>query len=196
MAATRILETEKLYTADEFEQMPQFYERYELIEGRIIEKPMPFFEHGYIAVVFTDAYKEFDPKKKLGHMQSETTIKLNRLNRPVPDVSYWTAERRPTKKIRSAPEPDLAIEIWSEHDWETAQRMKTAREKCERYILNGVKLVWAVNPKNQTVEVYRPGDDGTAQVEILGIDAVLDSGEVAKGFSIPVRRLFEDDTAE
>jgi hypothetical protein len=41
MAVTHLLKTEKLYTADEFEQMPQFYERYELIEGRIVENPMP-----------------------------------------------------------------------------------------------------------------------------------------------------------
>lgn len=193
MAATRVLAPERLYTADEFEQMPQFYEGYELIEGRIIEKSMPSFEHGYIAVILTDAYKVFDPKKKLGHMQSETSVKLNRLNKPVPDVSYWTAERRPTKENKTPPQPDLAVEIWSEHDWETQQRMKDAREKCERYILNGVKLVWAVNPKNQTVEVYRPGDDGTVVVETLDINAVLDSGDVANGFSLPVRRLFEDD---
>jgi Uma2 family endonuclease len=194
MAATQVLQTERLYTADEFEDMPQFQDGYELIEGRIVEKPMPSFEHGFIAVTFTDSYKEFDPKKKLGHMQSETTIRLNRLNKPVPDVSYWTFERRPAKQNKAIPEPDLAIEIWSEHDWETQERLKIAREKCERYILNGVKLVWAVNPKNQTVEVYRPGEDGTVQVETLDINGVLDSGEVAKGFSIPIRRLFDEET--
>jgi Uma2 family endonuclease len=193
MAATQVFQTEKLYTADEFEQMPEFHGRYELIEGRIIEKPMPMDEHSLIAVTFTDAYKDFDPKKRKGIMLAELSVKLNIKNTPTPDVGFWIYERKPGRTGKAAVTPDLAIEIWSEHDWETQQRMKTAREKCERYILNGVKLVWAINPKNQTVEVYRPGDDGTVQIETLGMDDVLDSGEVARGFSIPVRRLFEDE---
>jgi Uma2 family endonuclease len=75
----------------------------------------------------------------------------------------------------------------------TKERLKAAREKCERYIFNGVKLVWAVNPKNQTVEIYRLGANNKVQMETVGIDAVLNSGEVARGFSIPVRSLFEDE---
>jgi Uma2 family endonuclease len=196
MAATRVFQTERLYTADEFEQMPQFHERYELIEGKVVEKPMPIDEHSLMVLIFLYAYKDFDPKLRKGIMLPEISVKLNTKNTPAPDIGYWVYERKPGRARKAAPMPDLAIEVWSPHDWETQERLKTAREKCERYILNGVKLVWAVNSKNQTVEVYRPGDNGTVQVETLGIDDVLYSGEVARDFSISVRRLFEDEADE
>jgi hypothetical protein len=41
MAVARAIPTEKLYAADEFEAIPEFGDRYELIEGRIVKKPMP-----------------------------------------------------------------------------------------------------------------------------------------------------------
>jgi Uma2 family endonuclease len=157
---------------------------------------MPVDTHSLIVLGFLYAYKDFDPKKQKGIMLPELSVKLNVKNVPTPDIGFWVYERKPKRTGKVAVTPDLAIEVWSAHDWETKERLKTAREKCERYILNGVKLVWAVNPKNQTVEVYRPGDDGTVQSEVLGIDAILDSGEVARGFSIPVRQLFEDEEDE
>jgi Uma2 family endonuclease len=49
MVKTALAAAEKLYTADEFEQMPEFNQNYELLDGRIVQKPMPTEEHSWIA---------------------------------------------------------------------------------------------------------------------------------------------------
>ena len=40
---------ERSYSSDEFENMPEFDERFELVEGRLVKKPMPTHKHSWIA---------------------------------------------------------------------------------------------------------------------------------------------------
>lgn len=56
----------------------------------------------------------------------------------------------------------------------------------QEYRDNGVRLGWLINPQDQTVEIYRPGQS----IEIKeGISQV--SGEdVLPGFSLELSRIF------
>jgi Uma2 family endonuclease len=47
--------------------------------------------------------------------------------------------------------PDFALELVSESD-----DIEDVREKMQEYIDNGLRLGWLIDPKTQTVEVYRP----------------------------------------
>ncbi len=44
----RKLDFERSYTVDEFERLPQFGDRYELLDGRLVIRPVPGGEHSYI----------------------------------------------------------------------------------------------------------------------------------------------------
>ncbi|AUB37142.1 Endonuclease, Uma2 family [Nostoc flagelliforme CCNUN1] len=52
----------------------------------------------------------------------------------------------------------MAVELRSASD-----SLKTVQQKMQEYIDNGVRLGWLIDPQNQQVEIYRPGQD----VEIL-----------------------------
>ena len=57
--------------------------------------------------------------------------------------------------------------------------------KLKDYFFAGVKLVWYVDPRKQTIEVYT----SVQEVTILSIDDTLDGGTLLPGFSVPVRML-------
>jgi Uma2 family endonuclease len=100
----------------------------------------------------------------------------------IPDVGYISHERLGAIPAREVPvPPDLAVEVLSPTD-----RLRDARNKAERYLANGVRLVWLVMPEARTVEVYTPDTDVTA----LTADDTLTGGAVLPGFSAPVRDLF------
>ncbi len=182
---------DQLYTAQDFELMPQFNEGYELVDGRLLLKDMPNPEHSLIARIVTRAYDRFDPNEQSGRMLQEISVKLNVKNTPAPDVAFWKADRKPSRSQTAADPPDLAIEIWSPHDLDTTKRQQAARDKVRRYLEAGVPLVWAINPANQTVEVYRLGQPQPAQV--LSINDALDGENLIPGFRLELKLLFETD---
>jgi hypothetical protein len=59
-------------------------------------------------------------------------------------------------------------------------------EKIAQWLEAGTLLVFVVNPRRQTIKVYRPGHDPRE----LGITDTLDGGEVVPGWTMPVREVF------
>ncbi|MEH2400228.1 Uma2 family endonuclease [Nostoc sp.] len=93
---------------------------------------------------------------------SSTGFKLpNGANRS-PDASWVSRELLealnpdPAKFLPLS--PDFAVELRSASD-----SLKTVQQKMQEYIDNGVLLGWLIDPQNQQVEIYRPGQD----VEVL-----------------------------
>jgi Uma2 family endonuclease len=67
--------------------------------------------------------------------------------------------------------------------------------KLELYLNAGVRLVWLMDPRTETVEELRPaasGAQGKLQSRLLHADAsdVLEDGEVLAGFRLPVADVF------
>jgi Uma2 family endonuclease len=58
--------------------------------------------------------------------------------------------------------------------------------KRKEYFLAGTRLVWQVNPRKRTVDVYTAPDEFTTLAE----SETLDGADVLPGFSLPVRALF------
>ncbi len=182
---------ERLYTVEEFEQLPEFGERYELVDGRLIKKPMPTGRHALIADSIRDAIKAFDPKKKLGYSLQEASIRLGPNSSPIPDVSYWKAERNIKPDDQAMPLPDLAVEVLSPSDVAGPVALKSAMVKVKKLVNAGVSIVWVVNPKTKTVEVYRAGQPDQPSA-ILSEKEKLDGESVIPGFELQVGDLFEE----
>ncbi len=185
----RAIKAEQFYTVEQFEQMPEFSGGFELIDGKVIAKPMTTIQHGRIARRIINSYYDFDRDEKIGEVVAgDVNVRLANDYAPAPDISFWKAENRPKDGAGAAPRPDLAIEIWSDSDLNTKKKREEARAKLARYFDAGVLLVWAINPDNQTVEIHRP--DQTTP-EVLDINAELSGENVIPGFKFAINKLFE-----
>ncbi len=185
----RKMDFEPTCTSEEFETLPEFDARYELLDGRLVEKPRPNYQHGYIAKVILRRLVLFDPDEKLGTMVPEVSIRLSKKDTPLPDLSFWRAGNLPQLTTGAAPKADLAIEILPPHDTASKKRLEEVQTKVRKYQAAGVSLVWVINPRQQTVEVYHPDEAGPAQT--LKLADILGGENVIPGFTILVKTLFE-----
>lgn len=142
----RTADFEKTYTVDEFEQLPQFDERYELIDGRLIERPKPNYEHGRIVQRLNRAITLFDPTEKLGEIAQEVSTRTGSRTALLLNLSFWKAGRKPLNSKGAAPRPDLAVEVLSPHDLASKKRLEDVYKKVRSYQSSGVPIVWVINP--------------------------------------------------
>jgi Uma2 family endonuclease len=77
--------------------------------------------------------------------------------------------------------PDFVIELRSATD-----NLKPLQEKMQEYQRLGVRLGLLINPKNQQVEIYRPGQ----AVVVLDSPDAIDCGEVMPGFVLSLSRIW------
>lgn len=103
--------------------------------------------------------------------------------RYIPDVGFISYAKQPelsyTDGYNPNP-PDLAVEVLSPSNDDEKMRIK-----IHNYQAAGT-VVWLGDVESQTIEVYRPGQP----VMILGINDVLDGGDVLPGFKVAVKDIF------
>lgn len=186
----RATNLERTYTPEEFEASAEFNERYELVDGRPVKKPMPGEEHGWIARIINKQVTLHDPEDKLGVMWFDTSFDVGTGWMPIPDLAYTVATKTPTKRSAKSFKgiPDLVVEIHSPTDL----RSKAEREATEKKIKNwqavGVSIIWAINPEKKVVRVYHR--DEPKPVMELGIDDQLDGENIIPSFKLKIRELF------
>jgi Uma2 family endonuclease len=77
--------------------------------------------------------------------------------------------------------PDFVIELRSKSD-----SLTTLQVKMAEYRSNGVRLSLLINPKNQQVEIYRPGQEPA----ILDSPISIDCNEVMPGFILSLSEIW------
>lgn len=104
-----------------------------------------------------------------------------------PDVGWISKERLLTvlpeelKKFAQVC-PDFVIEVRSESD-----NLKELREKMEKWISNGVRLGWLVDPQTRTTTIYHPG----REPETKSFTETLSGEDVLTGFEMNVAAVLE-----
>jgi len=179
----------KLYTVAEFEQfitLPENRDRsFELIDGEIVEKPMPTQVHGRIGGIINGEWYIYLKQNPIGFSEIEVRHRVpgDDHNSRQPDVSFFGDTVTPAVAKGAVPRmPDIAVEIKSPDD-----TFKELREKAAYYIANGTRIVWLVYPEQRLVEVYRPDADS----QLLTERDTLDGGDVLPGFTLPVSTIFK-----
>jgi Uma2 family endonuclease len=118
---------------------------------------------------------------RLGYTFSSSTIfKLPNGADRAPDAAWIRRERWETltpEQRRNFPPiaPDFVIELRSATD-----DLETLRQKMPEYMDAGVQLAWLINPQQQQVEIYRPGQD----VEVRNLPTELSGENVLPEFSL------------
>jgi Uma2 family endonuclease len=151
--------------------------------GQVTQKPMPNRLHATLQLFVGSTILQFLKATGLGTALTEFRCIFGPLGRErvfVPDVVYVVKERLTADLYLHAP-PDLAIEIIS-----PGQDMARLFDKIQFYLLNGVRLVWVIDPDAETIAVLAPGQEGRT----LTAGDILDGGDVLPGFSVAVDEIF------
>lgn len=182
-------DTGRTYTPEEFEALPQFDELYELVDGKLVKKPMPGDAHGRIAKRIDRKLAAFDPDENLGMMWRDTTFDVGTGWMQIPDLGFMVAGRVPLESEKSVKGvPDLVVEIHSPTDLRSQKEREAPRKKIAGWLAAGVRIIWSINPRRKSVEVYHQGQ--TRPVQTLGVGDTLDGEEVIPAFSLSVGEIF------
>ena len=172
---------------DEYINRPENADRlFEYIGGEILEVPSNAYasEIGY-NIGFP--IKLFLRENNIaGHVTGEAGGYMVFGERYAPDVAYISSARQPqlAKEGYNPIPPELAVEV----DFpSTYKSQEDLRFKVANYLAAGT-TVWIVRPETKVVEVYTPGKPPA----IVGIDGVLDGGDVLPGFKLPVKDIFPE----
>ena len=191
-------------TAEELFHMPDDGGRCELVNGEIIRLEPGGAEHGVVTARIGHLIQEFVAANALGlccgvgtgfilqrDPDSGTPTAGPRQRDPdvvrAPDAAFVASGRIPVTGVPVSYwpfAPDLLVEVVSPSD-----RLADVHVKIAEYFAAGTRLVWLVEPETRMVHVYR----SARQVDVLGMDDVLDGGDVLPGFRSPVRNLFPPD---
>jgi Uma2 family endonuclease len=158
----------------------------ELVRGRLVEMAPASWKHGQIGLRVGVLLGTFVQQNKLGIVvAAETGFILARDPDVVraPDAAFISAAR-----VAAADEhgfftgpPDLAVEVLSPSD-----KVFDVDEKIADFLTAGCRAVWIINPKQESLTVYRPGQ----APQVLRKTDSVDGGEVLPGFACPVADLF------
>jgi Uma2 family endonuclease len=148
-----LIEEEK-YTVEDFRKMESLDENYfyELINGEIVKKSSPHFEHQRASGKIFLKLQIFVLNKKLGEVfYAPMDVYLDEFNFYQPDLLYISEVNKGilTEEGIVQGVPDLVIEILSP----TTGKYDRGK-KMQAYESHGVQEYWIVDLANRIVEVY------------------------------------------
>ncbi|HEY6802616.1 MAG TPA: Uma2 family endonuclease [Pyrinomonadaceae bacterium] len=174
-------------TAAELLRLPNGQHRYELINGELKTMSPTRQPHGKVTMHIAAPLAQFVWEKKLGEVfAAETGFKLTSNPDTVlaPDISFVNTARAAlfeTCEDFWPIAPDLVVEVMSPSD-----RKKNVRTKTLAWLQFGVKQVWNVDLKEETISIHYSSTEALT----LTKQDVLSAGDLIPGFKIPVSEIF------
>jgi Uma2 family endonuclease len=152
-------------------------------QGKLIVMPPTGWELGKRNASFTSRLHDWSETNGTGVVfDSSTGFRLPNGAVRSPDAAWVRQDRldalNPNPESFLPLAPDFVIELRSASD-----SAKDLRDKMKEYTDNGVRLGWFLNPKDQTVEVYR----SEKEVEVLKSPASLSGEDVLPGFVLDLK---------
>lgn len=172
---------------DAFAGLPENADKlFEFIGGETVEVPSNPFASKISQLIAGELYL-FLKGKELGHLTGEAGGYMVSGERYAPDVAFISAAKQPelARQGYNPALPDLAVEVDTPSSYESQQNLNI---KVANYLAAGT-VVWVVKPESRRVEVYAPGQP----VRILGIDGILDGGDVLPGFNLAVKDILPEE---
>ncbi|MBA3875147.1 MAG: Uma2 family endonuclease [Anaerolineae bacterium] len=173
---------------------------FELINGEKVIKMPNVIEHGDIIELMYLAIYMIVSAKQLGKIIREMPFVLSYTSNwvtgsRIPDLMYYTAERLAAfqeanpnyKKMPYVLVPDLVIEVVSPND-----NLSILDEKVDQYLLDGVQIVWVLDPQKQRASVSNliARQPFTKQQTHLTPTDTLTGGDLIPGFEIQIASIF------
>ena len=181
----------KLMTTEEMLALPDDGMDRELIEGRLREKPMTMRNrrHSRLEIrigKILDNWLDTQPASLAEVVGGEAGFRLRRnpdtsVGIDVAYVSHEIVANTPETSPFFEGPPVLAVEILSPSD-----AQEDIDEKVDLYLATGVKIIWVVNPRFRTINVYRPD----AEPELFNELQEITAEPHLPGFRVAVAEIF------
>ncbi len=173
-------------TLEEFLQLPEEKPALEYLDGEVTRKMSPLGPHGRLQGRLYLRFELFGLERRLASAFPETRVTFGGASF-VPDLIVYRWERIPSDERGDVPSyfyepPDIAVEIASPD-----QSVRSLVDKCLWYVQHGVPIAILVEPKNCSVELFRPG----ARTGPLRGTNRIDVDDVLPGFELTVEELFQ-----
>ncbi len=175
------------YTYQDYLDLPDDGQRYEIIEGVLYMSNAPNIDHQFAVSEIHGELRQFVKAHKLGYvLTAPFEVHLAEKTRPVqPDVLFIKTERWPgagAKFFEGA--PDLVVEVLSPSTAHVDKHIK-----FDAYEKAGIPEYWLVNPKTCSVEVWTLA---RGEYAILGefVGEELISSAILPGLAIKTHSLF------
>ncbi|HXD88358.1 MAG TPA: Uma2 family endonuclease, partial [Urbifossiella sp.] len=153
----------------------------ELVNGILVEKAMGVPE-SFLASLVLQYIGPYVRINKLGITTApDGMYRMLQGNIREPDVSFTARSRKQGGGQVGDWCPDLCVEIVSPSN--TVAELDLKRGE---YFSSGCRLVWIIDPRKRSVEVFTETDTATRLIE----PALLEGGTVLPGFSLPLAELF------
>jgi Uma2 family endonuclease len=175
-------------TVEEFFRLHGHESNVELVRGQIVRHPMAGAKRGFINSNATALIRDFVRSHRLGRvMSNDTLVRVATDTARGADVCYVSYAKLPAgvplpEGVLEVP-PELFVEVKSPSDLWT-----DLLGKVLDYLRAGVGVVLVIDPKTESVSVFRPGE----RQEIFEKDEPLTIPDVFPGFEAPVARFFEE----
>ncbi|HEY7698569.1 MAG TPA: Uma2 family endonuclease [Vicinamibacteria bacterium] len=179
--------TGRLLTAEDLLSMPDDGKRYELVQGELKTMSPSGQRHGRIAQRFASRLAPFVEERGLGVVYAaETGFRLasNPDTVRAPDVAFVGRAR--VEKIGDVEgfwpgAPDLAVEVLSPGDTYTE-----VEEKALVWLQAGARIVIVVDPRKNTLTVYRSRGD----IKVLSENEAFEAPDLIPGWSLRIAEVF------
>jgi Uma2 family endonuclease len=177
------MSTQALLTVEQFEQLGEERDRCELVEGELVEKPMPTVQHDYLRDILVRLANNYLDQHPIGMAFAERDVRTLSGNVRRPDMAYFKRERL-TRGLFHASilpfTPDLVVEVVSPND-----KVADLWSKIHEYLEGGTEVVWVIHPETREAEMWVRGSDrNPTGCKILEASCL-------PGFSIEVASLFQ-----
>jgi Uma2 family endonuclease len=158
----------------------------ELVDRTLVRKTVGVIE-SLLAIRLSTLLNAFVLEKKLGIvLGADGMLKFQPGLVRIPDVCYASWSRVKGHDLHRAAfglfVPELVIELLSKSN----TRQEMAR-KLEEYFEAGVKLVWYIDPRKESIRVY----ESVESFRDLGKGDTLDAGDIIPGFTLEVGEYFK-----
>lgn len=177
----------KIYTYQDYLDLPEDGKRYEVINGELIMAPAPSTGHQSVSGNLEFELRKFVEKHNVGKIfDAPIDVLLSEHNVLQPDILFIANERKHViteKNIFGA--PDLVVEIVS-----PSSGYYDLIEKKEIYEKFGVKEYWIVDPKKRWLEIYF-NDNGKFRLAQRAEKTGTAKSTILTGFEIQLDRLFD-----
>ena len=176
----------KTLTLREFMKLPETNPASEYIDGRIIQKPMPQGKHSAIQGELVPAINSIVKPKRIARAFPELRCTFGGRS-IVPDIVVFISSRIPRDENGEIANifmiaPDWTIEILSPEQSQTK-----VTKNILHCLKHGTKIGWLIDPNEQTVFVYVPGQE----IEVFEQqDEIISIPSFASDLQLTIKDLF------
>jgi len=173
-------------TVEDLMALPPGPFRDDLLNGQIRRRPYSLIVNGMVAGTLCWRIGTAAEAGRFGstHASSGFILRRDPDTLLVPKIAVVAGPRPPAGERDDflARAPDLAINLVAPTD-----DAGYVRDKVTAYLDAGSRLVWVVDPREETATVWAPGRSS----RVYRGDETLDGGNVLSGFTVAVSEIFE-----